>query len=49
LGEGGAAPESLTTLRKPGPPLRPDTRLPHLAAGRCMKCHDIVIKVPVEQ
>jgi hypothetical protein len=41
--------ERLSRVTKLGPPLRPTSRLPHPPAGRCIKCHDIVVKVPVER
>ncbi len=39
--------EDFAKVRKLGPPLRPDSKRPHPKAGRCIKCHDIMIKVPV--
>ncbi|MEE8392965.1 MAG: magnetochrome domain-containing protein [Rhodospirillales bacterium] len=45
----GAALESLSRIKKLGPPLRPNTQMLHPPAGRCIKCHNIVVKVPVEQ
>jgi len=43
----GKALEKVSTVKKVGPPILPDSTRPHPAAGRCIKCHDIVIKVPV--
>lgn len=45
----GVLLERLSQVHKLGPPLRPNTRQPHPPAGRCIKCHDIVVKVPVEK
>ncbi|MEO5338027.1 MAG: magnetochrome domain-containing protein [Magnetospirillum sp. WYHS-4] len=45
----GAILERLSQVRKLGPPLRPTSHQPHPPAGRCIKCHDIVVKVPVDQ
>lgn len=45
----GAALENLSRIKKLGPPLHPDSHMPHPAAGRCIKCHDIIVKVPVEK
>ncbi|CAA7622252.1 magnetosome protein MamT [Magnetospirillum sp. UT-4] len=42
----GAVLESLSRVRKLGPPILPTSRQPHPPAGRCIKCHDIVVKVP---
>lgn len=33
---------------KVGPPIRPDNERMHPPAGRCIKCHDIMVHVPVE-
>lgn len=43
----GMALEKVSTVKKVGPPILPDSYRPHPAAGRCIKCHDIVIEVPV--
>lgn len=43
----GKALEKVSTLKKVGPPILPDSHRPHPAAGRCIKCHDIVIETPV--
>ncbi len=40
-----AVPENLSKIEKLGPPLVPYSEMPHPAAGRCIKCHDIVVKV----
>ena len=44
----GAMLEQLSRLHKLGPPIWPNAEMPHPAAGRCVKCHDIVVKVPIE-
>jgi len=43
----GKALEKVSTLKKVGPPILPDSHRPHPAAGRCIKCHDIVIEMPI--
>ena len=43
----GKALEKVSTVKKVGPPIWPDSHRPHPAAGRCIKCHDIVIEIPV--
>ena len=45
----GAILERLSEVQKLGPPLVPTSNLPHPPAGRCIKCHDIVVKVPEER
>lgn len=35
------------SIAKVGPPILPDSTRPHPSAGRCIKCHDIVIEQPV--
>jgi hypothetical protein len=45
----GAVLENLSRVRKLGPPILPTSRQPHPPAGRCIKCHDIVVKVPVDK
>lgn len=45
----GSVLESISQVVKLGPPLRPDSEIPHPPAGRCIKCHDIVVKVPVDR
>ena len=44
----GAMLEQLSRLHKLGPPIWPNAEIPHPPAGRCIKCHDIVVKVPIE-
>ncbi|MEO5374208.1 MAG: magnetochrome domain-containing protein [Alphaproteobacteria bacterium] len=44
----GAVLEELSKVKKLGPPLLPTSQIPHPPAGRCIKCHDIVVKVPVD-
>jgi hypothetical protein len=44
----GAVLEQLSRLHKLGPPIKPNAEIPHPPAGRCIKCHDIVVKVPIE-
>ncbi|MEI8395121.1 MAG: magnetochrome domain-containing protein [Rhodospirillaceae bacterium] len=44
----GAMLEQLSRLHKLGPPIRPNAEIPHPPAGRCIKCHDIVVKIPIE-
>ncbi|KAF0191438.1 MAG: hypothetical protein FD165_1772 [Gammaproteobacteria bacterium] len=36
-------------VKKLGPPILPTSQRPHPPAGRCIKCHDIVVQVPVEK
>lgn len=43
----GSALAKISTMYKIGPPILPDSNRPHPPAGRCIKCHDIVIEVPV--
>ena len=45
----GAVLENLSRVRKLGPPILPTSRQPHPPAGRCIKCHDIVVKVPIDR
>ena len=45
----GAVLEELSKVKKLGPPLLPTSQIPHPPAGRCIKCHDIVVKVPVDK
>ena len=42
----GAVLENLSKIQYLGPPLVPYSELPHPPAGRCIKCHDIVVKAP---
>ncbi len=44
----GAMLEQLSRLHKLGPPIWPNAEIPHPPAGRCIKCHDIVVKVPIQ-
>lgn len=43
----GSALEKVSTIMKVGPPVKPDSIRPHPPAGRCIKCHDIVVDAPV--
>lgn len=45
----GAVLEEMSKVRKVGPPILPTSHQPHPPAGRCIKCHDIVIKAPVDR
>lgn len=46
----GAVLEDISNyIIKVGPPLLPTSQRPHPAAGRCIKCHDIVVKVPIKK
>ncbi|MBF0219215.1 MAG: hypothetical protein HQL49_06775 [Gammaproteobacteria bacterium] len=46
----GAALEQFSKyVFKPGPNITPQSERPHPPAGRCIKCHDLVVKVPVER
>jgi hypothetical protein len=36
-----------SNIMKVGPPILPDTTMNHPSAGRCIKCHDIVVEVPI--
>ena len=45
----GAVLEELSHVTKLGPPLHPTSHRPHPPAGRCIKCHDIVVKAPVKR
>ncbi|MBF0470163.1 MAG: hypothetical protein HQL48_02190 [Gammaproteobacteria bacterium] len=45
----GAALEQFSKyVFKPGPNITPTSERPHPPAGRCIKCHDLVVLVPVE-
>lgn len=44
----GAILERLSRVTKLGPPILPTSQQPHPAAGRCIKCHDIVVKAPLK-
>lgn len=39
--------ERVSSITKVGPPILPNSRIPHPPSGRCIKCHDIVIEVPL--
>ncbi|MBF0585015.1 MAG: magnetochrome domain-containing protein [Magnetococcales bacterium] len=39
--------EKVSSFTKVGPPILPNSRIPHPPSGRCIKCHDIVIQVPI--
>ncbi len=39
--------EKFSTIKKVGPPILPNSTIPHPPSGRCIKCHDIVIEVPI--
>lgn len=41
--------ERVSQVKKVGPPILPTSERPHPPAGRCIKCHDIVVHVPVEK
>ncbi|MDQ6991934.1 MAG: magnetochrome domain-containing protein [Mariprofundus sp.] len=45
----GALLEQMSRMTKLGPPLTPTTKRPHPPAGRCIKCHDIIVKVDRNQ
>ena len=45
----GTVLEELSKVKKLGPPLRPKSSRPHPPAGRCIKCHDIVVNIPVKK
>jgi hypothetical protein len=46
----GAVLETLSSkVGKLGPSIVPSSERPHPPAGRCIKCHDIVVQVPVEK
>ncbi|MEW6219747.1 MAG: magnetochrome domain-containing protein [Thermodesulfobacteriota bacterium] len=40
----GAALEGISTIIKIAPPILPSSARPHPPAGRCIKCHDIVVR-----
>ncbi|MEG3640751.1 magnetosome protein MamT [Magnetococcus sp. PR-3] len=42
----GKVLEKASMITKVGPPIYPDSTRHHPAAGRCIKCHDIVVKLP---
>lgn len=39
--------ERVSSITKVGPPILPNSRIPHPPSGRCIKCHNIVIEVPI--
>ena len=39
--------ERVSNITKVGPPILPNSRIPHPPSGRCIKCHDIVIEIPI--
>ncbi len=39
--------EKASTIKKVGPPILPDSTRHHPPAGRCIKCHDIVIQMAI--
>ena len=39
----GKIMQKISTIKKVGPAILPDSYRPHPGAGRCIKCHDIVI------
>jgi hypothetical protein len=46
----GAILEELSRdVGKLGPNITPSSERPHPPAGRCIKCHDIIVQVPVEK
>lgn len=46
----GAVLEKISkNVVKLGPPITPTSNRPHPPAGRCIKCHDIVVQVPVKK
>ncbi|MBF0444818.1 MAG: magnetochrome domain-containing protein [Magnetococcales bacterium] len=44
---GKAWEKASSSIMKVGPPILPDTTRNHPPAGRCIKCHDIVVKIPI--
>ncbi|MBF0195764.1 MAG: magnetochrome domain-containing protein [Magnetococcales bacterium] len=44
---GKAWERASANIMKVGPPILPDTTMNHPPSGRCIKCHDIVIEVPI--
>ncbi|MBF0435660.1 MAG: magnetochrome domain-containing protein [Magnetococcales bacterium] len=43
----GKAWEKASTFKKVGPPILPDSTRHHPPSGRCIKCHDIVVEIPI--
>lgn len=39
--------ERVSSITKVGPPILPNSTIPHPPSGRCIKCHNIVIEVPL--
>ncbi|MBF0371182.1 MAG: magnetochrome domain-containing protein [Magnetococcales bacterium] len=39
--------EKASSIKKVGPPILPDSTRHHPPSGRCIKCHDIVVEVPI--
>lgn len=44
---GKAWERASANFMKVGPPILPDTTRNHPPCGRCIKCHDIVVEVPI--
>ncbi|MEO5368159.1 MAG: magnetochrome domain-containing protein [Magnetococcus sp. WYHC-3] len=42
----GKVAEKISTIYKVGPPIFPDSTRHHPEAGRCIKCHDLVVVIP---
>jgi hypothetical protein len=46
----GAVLEQLSkNVTKLGPSITPESERPHPPAGRCIKCHDMIVHVPVQK
>jgi len=46
----GALYEAISkNVVKLGPPIKATSKRPHPAAGRCIKCHDLIVMQPVEK
>jgi hypothetical protein len=45
----GEALQRASQVKKLGPPILPTSARPHPPAGRCIKCHDLVVQVPVDK
>ncbi|HAT51430.1 MAG: magnetochrome domain-containing protein [Nitrospirae bacterium] len=43
----GKAWEKASMFKKVGPPILPDSTRHHPPSGRCIKCHDIVVEIPI--
>lgn len=37
--------QASASIAKVGPPILPDSNRPHPASGRCIKCHDVLVRV----